>query len=486
MSATEKDLVGKRGRAKAAITRTLRYIESTSNFDASELKIRSESLNLSFNDFQKLDEQLSEELSEIATVEEDYFKAKSLLENALSGCQKTNQQTTSTVEVILQQLADQQKTLTDLFNPQTTRSKEGYLPAINIPTFSGNYIEWNSFKDLYTSSVHENEVLTDIQKFHYLKGLLKVSESTYKEAFDKLVERFDRKKIIVSSLVKTFMEQPAVSAADEKSLRNIADTADEVLRSLRAISEEATSRDPWLIHILLEKVDPETRLQWSQTSSATDFPTTDQFLTFLNSRCSALEVYNAEASNKGSGPPSNTTRPAAARSNTQQSQQKCPLCFATHPLYRCERFNAYSVRDKRNFIRKKQLCFNCFSSHHKWPGCPSSFRCQICKQKHHTAIHEDLVNNVATSYSPPCPPPPPPPDSPPEHATTPAASLQRACRPLSILTPLCFRLPRCSPRIQLATRKPFVCFLTRDLSAHSYPSHVYKYWGSKEKMPDLL
>ncbi|KAG8174815.1 hypothetical protein JTE90_002576 [Oedothorax gibbosus] len=255
MSATEKDLVGKRGRAKTAITRTLRFIESSTNFDASELKIRSERLDLSFNDFQKLDEQLSEELSEIATVE-DYFKAKSLLKNALSGCQKTNQQTTSTVEVILQQLADQQKTLTDLFNPQTTRSKESYLPAINIPTLSENYIEWNSFKDLYTSSVHENEVLTDIQKFHYLKGLLRneaatlirhipVSESTYKEAFDKRVERFDRKKIIVSSLVKTFMEQPAVSAADEKSLRNYADTADEVLRSLRAISKEATSRDPW-------------------------------------------------------------------------------------------------------------------------------------------------------------------------------------------------------------------------------------------------
>ncbi|KAG8198565.1 hypothetical protein JTE90_026463 [Oedothorax gibbosus] len=148
-----------------------------------ELKIRSERLDLSFNDFQKLDEQLSQELSEIATVEVDYFKAKSLLENALSGCQKTNQQTTSTVEVILQQLADQQKTLTDLFNPQTTR----------------------------------NEAATLIRH-------IPVSESTYKEAFDKLVERFDRKKIIVSSLVKTFMEQPAVSAADEKSLRNIADT----------------------------------------------------------------------------------------------------------------------------------------------------------------------------------------------------------------------------------------------------------------------
>ena len=43
------------------------------------------------------------------------------------------------------------------------------LPSINLPTFSGNYQEWLSFHDLFSCMIHENESLSDIQKFHYLK-----------------------------------------------------------------------------------------------------------------------------------------------------------------------------------------------------------------------------------------------------------------------------------------------------------------------------
>ncbi|XP_057334392.1 uncharacterized protein LOC130673418 [Microplitis mediator] len=47
------------------------------------------------------------------------------------------------------------------------------LPKIKLPTFQGNYDEWDSFKDLFTSLVISENSLTGSQKMHYLKTQVK-------------------------------------------------------------------------------------------------------------------------------------------------------------------------------------------------------------------------------------------------------------------------------------------------------------------------
>ncbi|GFU09725.1 DUF1758 domain-containing protein [Trichonephila clavipes] len=74
------------------------------------------------------------------------------------------------------------------------------------------------------------------------------------------------------------------------NLRNLVDTSDEVLRGLKALGTEATNRDPWLIQILMRKLDTETKRPWSVKTAEKDFPTLKKFLEFLNVRCSSLEL----------------------------------------------------------------------------------------------------------------------------------------------------------------------------------------------------
>ncbi|XP_014299062.1 uncharacterized protein LOC106693941 [Microplitis demolitor] len=47
------------------------------------------------------------------------------------------------------------------------------LPQIKLPTFQGSYDEWDSFKDLFTSLVINEDSLTGSQKMHYLKTQVK-------------------------------------------------------------------------------------------------------------------------------------------------------------------------------------------------------------------------------------------------------------------------------------------------------------------------
>ena len=46
------------------------------------------------------------------------------------------------------------------------------LPKITIPKFGGSPLAWRGFWDQFSSSIDQNEDLSDIVKFNYLKSLL--------------------------------------------------------------------------------------------------------------------------------------------------------------------------------------------------------------------------------------------------------------------------------------------------------------------------
>ncbi|GFR17754.1 uncharacterized protein TNCT_11751 [Trichonephila clavata] len=108
--------------------------------------------------------------------------------------------------------------------------------------------------------------LSNIQKLQYFRSLLlsepaniikpiSITETAYDEAWEKLLARYDKKKQIIFSLIKTFMEQPSFNDINTSNLRNMADTSNEVIRGLKSIDAKAESRDVWLIYILLQKVE---------------------------------------------------------------------------------------------------------------------------------------------------------------------------------------------------------------------------------------
>lgn len=46
------------------------------------------------------------------------------------------------------------------------------LPTINLPKFNGSLQNWLEFRDIYESLIHKNELISDIQRFHYLRASL--------------------------------------------------------------------------------------------------------------------------------------------------------------------------------------------------------------------------------------------------------------------------------------------------------------------------
>ncbi|XP_028403790.1 uncharacterized protein LOC114541524, partial [Dendronephthya gigantea] len=75
------------------------------------------------------------------------------------------------------------------------------LPKLNLPTFSGNPLQWFTFWDSFEATVHTNPTLGDVQKFSYLKAQLvgdasraitgfPLTNHNYTKAVQLLKERF--------------------------------------------------------------------------------------------------------------------------------------------------------------------------------------------------------------------------------------------------------------------------------------------------------
>ena len=108
-----------------------------------------------------------------------------------------------------------------------TRKQRVKLPKMEIKKFSGSPREWQEFWDSYKSAVHENEELSDIDKFSYLRHFLEDSARkvisgleltaiNYTKAIKLLEKRFVKPKIIKNAHINAIIK--AQSVFNEKVL----------------------------------------------------------------------------------------------------------------------------------------------------------------------------------------------------------------------------------------------------------------------------
>ena len=97
------------------------------------------------------------------------------------------------------------------------------------------------------------------------------------------------------SYIKSFVNQPGLSHASPSSLRKLTDSADEIIRGIKSLGPESTGRDPWLIFLMINKCDNETKQAWAEESGEKDLPSFEDFLRFLDKRCDALDTMDTSS-----------------------------------------------------------------------------------------------------------------------------------------------------------------------------------------------
>ncbi|GFU01193.1 integrase catalytic domain-containing protein [Trichonephila clavipes] len=269
----------------------------------------------------------------------------------------------------------------------SARSSEVKLPTLSLPIFFGVTEEWLAFSDLYEAAVSNNQNLTGAQKLQYLKGSLKsdalkiisslsITNGNFEIAWKLLNDRYFNKREIMSSLIKKFINITPLSGESSTQILNLIDSTKEFVRMLESLEYmvDPTS-DTLLMHIILFKLDPNSRTWFERTFSTDVIPKLDELLQFLATQARSIT--------------SSTTKRNIQRKVTLvafNAQSQCPLCNAEHTLSRCNTFLKLSVQGRSDFV-KMNVCFNCLTQFHSVKTCKSKFRFKKCKKPHHSLLH---------------------------------------------------------------------------------------------------
>ena len=220
-------------------------------------------------------------------------------------------------------------TSTSLSLPSSTRSTPSSttttkLPKLDLPTFSGDYLTWTSFFDLFKGAVHNNPTLLDSQKLQYLKASLKgdaakllssvtITDANYTVALKMLRDRYQNNRMILRSHVNAIAVQKPLTQETAKDLRQLLETVEEHLLALENMGQPVNQQDVFLVYLITEKLPAETRKFWELSTPGTEPQTYDDLKKFLDARCQALEAATL------STPPTST--PTQARFTTRQNSQ---------------------------------------------------------------------------------------------------------------------------------------------------------------------
>ncbi|KAF9405281.1 hypothetical protein HW555_013923, partial [Spodoptera exigua] len=317
--------------------------------------------------------------------------------------------------------------------------RESFTPKIDIPTFFGNYHKWISFKDLFQEAVHNNKSIPNAQKMQLLKTKLKgeaeriiqhlnISSENYQVCWDILNHRYNNDRLIFTSHMNILLSIPTMQNQVDTQIKNMFDTINECMNSLKNLGVDVTAMGPMVVHLLTLKLDTQTLSEYTQSlDNPRALPVLADFLNFLENKYTALEStrrkhYSSKSSSSSSPSRNKDSEHQVSKKNQSKSNnfnnkidsnkpflrssaikscatrtQYCPLCKDnSHGLFYCKPFLESGSAEKRNTVQRFNLCENCLVDH-KNKSCRSESRCRVCQGTHNTVLHDALQVNAVSS-----------------------------------------------------------------------------------------
>lgn len=191
---------------------------------------------------------------------------------------------------------------------------------------------------------------------------LEISGANYVDAWLRLKERYDNKRLIMQNHIKAIFELAAVKKEEGIAIRQLLDGLLKHTRALRALDRLTEQWDDLLIHVITSKLDYRTLKEWESTIEADQIPSLNDLTGFLTKRSQVLEaVAKRNPSNANSRPVSHHKSVA---SHAATSGSKCGHCQGGHLIYQYKEFQGLPVVDRVKQIKAKDLCLNCLKGKH--------------------------------------------------------------------------------------------------------------------------
>ena len=299
---------------------------------------------------------------------------------------------------------------------QSQKPKQVHLPKLNLPTFSGDVLQWQTFIDGFKATIDSDTNLKDVIKFQYLRAQLTgeaaqviaglpLTSDNYHHALALLKERFGQQHQMVKAYMKALWNITPPLASDVISLKRFYDTLESYVRGLESLGKTEDSYGDLLVPVILEKMSPNTRVQLVRDNGGSSEWTLQQLrisirreITTLETGLPASALSFSESNSTAvphttlNAPPSTAAFVTDTQGHTTQFHRpkspsnrsiKCVYCKEDHHSYQCSKVT--DLNQRLQIIKRDGRCYNCLGNHRK-TDCRSKFTCRKCKKRHHTSL----------------------------------------------------------------------------------------------------
>ncbi|XP_070145022.1 uncharacterized protein [Drosophila kikkawai] len=176
------------------------------------------------------------------------------------------------------------------------------LPPVECEVFNGDYVQWPTFRDLFSAIYIRNPRLSEVEKLFHLNAktsgeakcivaLSPLTNDGFESAWINLQNRFENKRMLVNSLLKILFNLPSVAQECGKSLKHLESTIQGCLTALQLARVETTNWNCLLVFLCSSKLPKLTLALWEQSLlSKSEIPLWAEFQAFLKDRHRTLEA----------------------------------------------------------------------------------------------------------------------------------------------------------------------------------------------------
>ena len=297
------------------------------------------------------------------------------------------------------------------------KKREVKLPKIELKSFDGDILNWQTFWDQFESSVHSNVSLSDVDKFSYLRSLLEgpaedcisgltLTTENYEEAVELLKARFGNTQLLINRYAEAFDELKVIKSMNQVSeLRLMYDRVESTVRNLKSIKIDANTYGAFLVPLLSKKLPQELKRIMSRSfkDQVWDFT---KLMSIFKEELEAQERISLEAkssldddystSNLHVAPEVENRKKSKSsrkgRFNGNNNHDNCLFCSGNHNSRTCSHVTDFRI--KRSILKKSGRCYICFQKGHVGQNCSnSSYQCHRCGGRHHISICDSDQTN---------------------------------------------------------------------------------------------
>lgn len=302
----------------------------------------------------------------------------------------------------------------------------------NIPNtwgyFDGNLLRWREFRERFLAVIGNDNDVTPIFKFTYLKTSLKgkaadvikgydVNEANYKAAWDKLIDEYNPTYPIARKYLEHFFKlKPVGTPATADELRQICNTTNESMQNLQGLEFPVQHWDMIIVHVLHGLLNNDLAYRWNLKwkKEHAGKPTIKNMIDFLDEHAKAatnvgaiqpltISIPNPQANRNqmASATPSGSSSRSNSQPNSRSSSRNrmgnqsmaqasgsaqgsdepwkfpCGKCKGNHKIFFCPEWNALGYDARIRIVRKHGLCILCLKKGHTVDRCFDLHRCPV-------------------------------------------------------------------------------------------------------------